>query len=492
MKSTPSYDHTDPLSIESYGKKMIGQTFRSIYEQSIQSGIIRTAQEDTAAYVTKHEDKNYKGGIGNLVEECWFGYRANSDAEADFPEAGVELKVAPYVKNKKGFRAKERLVLTMINYMEIVKERDFEHSHLWEKAQLMLLVWYLHVKGISDMDSTVDFVQLFTPPAEDLKIIQNDYQKIVAKIKAGKAHELSEGDTLYLGACTKGSNSKLRRQQPFSDEPAKPRAFSFKNSYMTYVLLHYIMPGRQTYEPIVKYGKVDDFENFVESRIDAYRGMSENALRKRFNLPHPSKSIYAQIVFRILGVRGNHCEEFEKAGIVVKTIRIQKNGKMKECMSFPAFRFQELAEETWDDSTFGNYLRDTRFFFVVFREDADGEYHLSGCKFWNMPYKDLEYGVRKVWQETHDIIKEGRLVLTPDNRGRLSNNLPNASDSPIAHVRPHGQTREDTYPLPEGTHLTVRDTGTGRGTWPDTTIFTKQCFWLNNSYILQQLRDIIH
>ena len=109
-----------------------------------------------------------------------------------------------------------------------------------------------------------------------------------------------------------------------------------------------------------------------------------------------------------------------------------------------------------------------------------------------MPYKDLEYGVRKVWQETHDIIKEGRLILTPDNRGRLSNNLPNASDSPIAHVRPHGQTREDTYPLPEGTHLTVRDTGTGRGTWPDTTIFTKQCFWLNNSYILQQLRDIIH
>ena len=73
MESTPLYDNKDPLSIESYGKKMIGQTFRSIYEQSVKSGNIHTAQETTAAYVTRHENKNYKGGIGNLVEECWFG-----------------------------------------------------------------------------------------------------------------------------------------------------------------------------------------------------------------------------------------------------------------------------------------------------------------------------------------------------------------------------------------------------------------------------------
>lgn len=491
MEPTPLYDNTDPASIESYGRQMIGKTFRSIYEESIESGRIHTAKENRAAYVTRHADKNYKGGVGNLVEECWFGYKANSDAEADFPEAGVELKVTPYVETKKGFRAKERLVLTMINYMEIVKERDFEHSHVWEKAQLMLLVWYLHVKGMNDMDSTVDFVQLFTPPEEDLSIIREDYAKIIGKIRDGKAHELSEGDTLYLGACTKGAKKTDRRPQPFSEESAKPRAFSFKNSYMTYVFNHYILSGKRTYEPIVRHGKVDDFESFVESRIGAYHGMSEQALRKRFNLTQASKSIYSQIVFRILGVKGNHCEEFEKAGIVVKTIRIQKNGKMKESMSFPSFRFQELADETWDNCTFGNYLRDTRFFFVVFREGEDGVLYLAGCKFWNMPYKDLECGVRKVWQQTHDIIKEGRLVLTPDSHGRISNNLPNASDNPIAHVRPHGRNREDTYPLPDGTHLTVRDTGTGRGTWPNTTVFTKQCFWLNNSYILRQLKDII-
>ena len=38
-----------------------------------------------------------------------------------------------------------------------------------------------------------------------------------------------EGDTMYLGAATKASTSKDRRKQPYSDELAKPRAFSFKN-----------------------------------------------------------------------------------------------------------------------------------------------------------------------------------------------------------------------------------------------------------------------
>lgn len=283
------YDDTDPISIEKYGKKMIGKTMRQIYE----SRDTEIVGEEQADYVAYHENKKYKGGIGNLIEECWFGYRANSDSEADFPKAGVELKVTPYMKNKRGFRAKERLVLTMINYMEVVKEKDFEHSHLWDKAQLMLLVWYLHISGQSDMDSTVDYVQLFTPPEEDLKIIQNDYDKIIGKIRAGKAHELSEGDTLYLGACTKSASSKNRREQPYSEIPAKPRAFSFKNSYMTYVLLHYIMPGKKTYEPIIKNGEaVSDFEQYVMDRIATGKGKSLDELAQQFGVKTGAKKYW--------------------------------------------------------------------------------------------------------------------------------------------------------------------------------------------------------
>lgn len=60
--------------------------------------------------------KTGKGAIGTVLEESWFGYTPNSEAEPDFPEAGVELKATPYIRNKNGIRAKERLVCNIINY----------------------------------------------------------------------------------------------------------------------------------------------------------------------------------------------------------------------------------------------------------------------------------------------------------------------------------------------------------------------------------------
>ena len=479
------YDKKKPTSIEKYGQKMIGRTFQDIYDSAIEQGILK---ESPAEYAVKHADKKYKGGMGNLVEECFFGYKANSDSGADFAEAGVELKVTPYKQTKKGYAAKERLVLTMINYMEIIKERDFEHSHVWSKAQLMLLVWYLHISGQSDLQSTIDFVQLFTPPAADLEIIREDYGKIMAKIRAGKAHELSEGDTLYLGACTKASTSKDRRRQPFSQELAKPRAFSLKSQYMTYVLNNYIMPGKATYEPILKAGQpLTDFETYVVGRIDAHKGETVEELCRKFGLEKNAKSLQAMIAFRILGIKGNHAEEFEKAGIVVKSIRIGANGKIKENMSFPAFKYRELAEETWETSTFGSYLQETRFFFVVFKADEGGVLHLVGGQFWNMPLGDIEGDVRSVWQEMHDIVKEGRIQLVIEANGKIRNNFPKQSQHPISHVRPHAQTRDDRYPLPEGTKLNI--TCKGSYGWDDITTYPKHCFWLNNSYIYSQLDD---
>ena len=59
-----------------------------------------------------------KGAVGTVIEESWFGYTPNSESEPDFPEAGVELKVTPYVRGRSGIRAKERLVCNIINYME--------------------------------------------------------------------------------------------------------------------------------------------------------------------------------------------------------------------------------------------------------------------------------------------------------------------------------------------------------------------------------------
>ena len=464
------YDKTDPNSIESYAQKLIGKTFADVINEY--DSVIDEVHESSSAYAISHEDKNYKGGLGTLIEEKYFHYKANSDSRPDFHEAGVELKVTPYKTNPNGtVSAKERLILTMIDYFSVVNE-DFESSHLWNKSRLILLIYYLYSKDIeSRLLYRIDFVKLFTPPEQDKKIIMHDYYLIREKIRSGKAHELSEGDTLYLGAATKAQTSKDRRRQPYSEELAKPRAFSYKNSYMTYVLNTYIIPGKNTYEPIVKNENIDDFEEYVIKKIDTYKNRTVKELCEEFEIDTQKnpKNLEAILAYRMLGIKGNNAEEFTKANVVVKVIRINKNDNIKENMSFPTFQFMELIKENWEDSTFGNYLRDTRFFFVVYKEDSSGEYHVSGCQFWNIPYNDLEIEVKSVWEKTKKVIEEG-LVITELN-GKKTNNLPKQKDNRVSHVRPHARNAADTYPLPDGRE------------------YTKQCFWLNNSYIYSQIND---
>lgn len=377
------YDETDPKSIEAYGKKLIGMTFQDVCDQDDmkKSNVVR----ETEAYEIKHEDKKRKGGLGEIIEERYFHYPANNDARPDFDKAGVELKVTPYKQNKNGsFSAKERLILTMIDYFKVVNE-EFEDSHMWQKARLILLVYYLYQKEIENrLDYKIGYVNLFTPPEEDIKIIKQDFEVIKQKIKDGKAHELSEADTLYLGAAPKAATSKNRRKQPYSDELAKPRAFSFKTSYMTYILNHYIIPGKNTYESIIKEKTEESFEDYVIHKIEQYRDNTVHELCDKFQIPYKDKkpkNLDAMLTYRMLGIKGNHAEEFEKANIVIKTIRINKNNRIKENMSFPIFKFKELIEEEWDDSTFGNYLRETKFLFVVYKYDDNDELRLKGCQF---------------------------------------------------------------------------------------------------------------
>ena len=242
---------------------------------------------------------------------------------------------------------------------------------------------------------------------------------------------------------------------------------------MTYVLNHYIAPGKTTYEPIVREDIVDSFEDYVIEKVNRFQGYSVEELCEEFEVDRQNKpkSLEAILAYRILGIKGNHAEEFEKASIVVKSIRIGKNDKIKESMSFPTFRFKELVKEEWEESKFGNYLRETRFLFVVYKFDRNDVLRLRGCQFWNIPYEDLETDVKLVWEKTKQVLREGLQVI--ETNGVHRNNFPKASENPVCHVRPHARNAQDTFELPDGRQ------------------YPKQCFWLNNTYIYQQIQDDI-
>ena len=203
-----------------YTSTIIGKTFEEI---------------DSEKILENENPRQQKGVLGHVVETGFYGYPRNNDSKADFAELGIELKVTGYVKNKNGsLRAKERLVLSKIDFNKIVNE-TFESSHVLGKCEKMLIIWYEYDKQKEAKDFVITDYQLYDMN-QDKKIFENDFKIIQSKVLEGKAHELSEGDTSYLGACTKARTSLDRTSQPFSDIPSKPRAFSLKNAYMTGIL----------------------------------------------------------------------------------------------------------------------------------------------------------------------------------------------------------------------------------------------------------------
>ncbi len=420
-------------------------------------------------YKSKADSYN-KGSFGHIFEEDVYQYNINSKSAPDFEHAGIELKVTPYRRNKNGsLSAKERLVLNIINYMEEYKH-DFYHSHFWFKNKLIEIIWYLWEEGKAKDELKVTDSLLFSFPAEDLPIIKHDWEFIVNKIKNGKAHELSEADTMYLGACTKGANSKSVREQPFSLEYAKQRAFCLKTSYMTQLVRQYI--GHEKAERI-NINNEESFEDSLIRRLEKYYGLTVADLKEKFNVETNAKNLNEVLVTRMLGVKGklSNTDEFIKANIVLKTIRIKNNGRIVESMSFPTFKFEKIINEEWEESDLYQMFYTTKFMFALFEEDGYGNYHFTKIKFWNMPMTLLNSNVKSVWQKTVDVIKAGNIVKEIKNNNRITN-FPGMSDNDYCHVRPHAQNSHDVYPLP------VTDKLTGLND------YTKHCFWLNNKFIV--------
>ena len=394
----------------------------------------------------------------------------------------MELKSSPLKQLKNNeYRSKERLVLNIINYFNVVNQ-NFENSDFIKKNASILLIFYLHQAGYDILDLIIKLVDEWSFPSTDLEIIKKDWETITQKIANGKAHELSEGDTFYLGACTKGANASSVRKQPFSEIPAKQRAYSFKQGYVNHIIASIAGETKEVYGkliPSVKEAKKQTIEEIVIEKFKPYYGKTiEEILDKTgVELNTSAKSFYANLTKAILGIELNkEIEEFEKAEIQVKTVRLKENNLPKEDMSFPTFKYKEIVNEDWENSDFKDIL-EHKFLFVFFQFENE-KLVLRKVKFWNMPYSDL-LEVEKVWTKTQQIVAKGEIVkeIKTDKNGKevRFTNFPSKKFSSISHVRPHATNASDTYPLPKKDKLTKEME------------YTKHCFWLNNSYVKDEI-----
>lgn len=456
----PIYDKSSVESIFEHAKRLDG-----------------VALADLLPGLDSEMNQKNRGDLGSLVERHYFEHEPPNNHEPDFAEVGLELKTTGVRLTNGGYVAKERLVLTMINYESIVNE-IWESSIFLKKCKLMLILFYeydretpvtrrrfvlrpiihqLSERGLLVQGHEIEFLRrhaVIVPP-EDLAQIRRDWETIKAKVLAGKAHELSEGDTYYLGACRKGPGGagEALRVQPFSPEGAKGRAFSLKQGYMSRII-----QSSQSNEVRLGVNETEDFEQVTKRKFDSHRGKTIEQLCRSLEivLKEPKqKNLKRIIADRILEVEGRAPSELQMADIEMKTVLLNEVGKLKEHMSFPNFKYLEILDLQWEDSDFCERL-ERRFLFVVFQKDNRGLERLKKVFYWNMPFVDREEA-RRVWEET----KRRVLINARD--------LPGARESHVAHVRPKARDSRDTEPTPQGERL------------------VKKGFWLNNKYV----QDII-
>nr|DAW98320.1 MAG TPA: hypothetical protein [Bacteriophage sp.] len=467
----PGIDRTDPQSIYEYSRLLMD---KSLHEVAGDHAVVQA--------------RKGKGGLGQMVEELFFGYEVNNNPEADFSEAGVELKCTPLLPKKQGigYRIKEHLVCTMIDYFELART-PFEQSHLLMKCRLMLLLFYLHRYDVPAYDFKFLFRVLWELPEKDLLIIKQDYETIAEKVRRGEAHLLSEGDTNYLGACRKGQKGDSPQPQPFSSEKAIKRAFSLKPAYMRYILEHVVNTENGSYtnfrsKDSSAFELVDTselvkkpFETIITERFRPFFGLNFIEICHRLNIsPYQAKNKYADVSALIasngVSKRLSTAEEFAKSGIVMKTVRLRANGMPRESMSFKNIDYQEIAEnDEWIDSELYEIFTG-RFMFVVFRPDgrtitmlnnATGQsvtepsYVLTDVFFWTMPASDLATA-QEYWEDIRrnvlaDNINSGAFWKLEHNRK--------------FHVRPKATNSSQLAVNPNG------------GSCP------KYCYWFNAEYV---------
>lgn len=419
-----------------------------------------------------HNFKN-KGHIGYVIENC-FGIKKNNISKPDLYHLRIEIKTTPIkkIKNKNDFSLKERMVLNVINF-NLENLDDFYHSSFYKKNQKILMFFYLFDNEVLEKDYFIQnfiYYDLSEIPLEDLEIIKNDWKIIVDKIKEGKAHELSERLTKYLGACPKGNrrdNSLV--SQPFSNVKAMRRAYSFKSHYLKYLFMK--VEYKDKIERL-NFSKSENIVSFVFQKLKPFLNFNVKKLCRKYHVSSNAKHRNYLLLKKILNITSfNYVEEFLKEGIQIRTYTIKYNEKIQEHFQFISVKPAEFnnKEINFYDSELYNYFLNTKFVFIGFKQDKQGNTYISKISYFQFPEKNVN-DLRFLWNDTKDKFNNG--IRFKMSKNKKINNLISKKDGYIGHIRPKAKNKNEKYLTPAGDEI------------------TKQCYWLNKEFVEENFQDL--
>lgn len=407
-----------------YTQRIIGKKFKDIDIRNL----LQTEKMD-------------KGILGKIVETGFYGYELNSNPEADFAELGIELKVAGFKRNKnETISAKERLVLGKIDYCKIIYE-EFEFSKLLFKNKKLLIIWYEYDYDLKNSygEFEIKYYQLYDMSIDE-DIFRNDFNIIRDRVIVGEAHLLSEGDTSYLGACTKGAKGTDETKQPNTTikATAKPRAFSLKNGYMTGVLRSIDIASQSS-------AKFKTAQSYVYEKLKPYFGLTQRQIWAKvgnYKLAEDTKApknLNKMISDRIIGKDkdlGSIDDVFNKVNYSIKNLPVDDKNYPLERLSFRNLSISEF-DETWIDSDWNNYFEEINLIIVLYegKNKKNGERILKGVESVTFTASDIDL-FKKSYIMVQDAIELKDISKLP---------YPNSQEEQVLVIAPKGSGGDDAY-----------------------------------------------
>ncbi|HEY1661399.1 MAG TPA: MutH/Sau3AI family endonuclease [Verrucomicrobiae bacterium] len=464
-----TFDNQGFGSILTHARKLEGQQLREIAKSMLRPELI---------------ELKGKGAAGQLLHS-WFGLKDNDNrAEPDLMSVrfsdgrtgGVEIKAVPLMLKKRGLRIKERCKVTNIDYGQLLDE-TWSVSRARHKLISVMFIFYRYAGLENWPASQVEKIVYWeVETAQVGGTIRLDWQRTWDYVSEGRAHEISEGHGMILGACTtgQGGDSKHVIQPRNTLELARKRAFALKPAFLQTTYEYIISPASfksistlsgKTFSADLKAEVLLGFEPLIGKRLEEIANRLKISKQK-------TKHASALLVRRALGILNDKKRllELEAAGVKPKTIPVRERDlRPCEAMSFPAMRLTEFVEEEWKDSEFRAHL-DCLLLIPTLAVHCKQELwsrRLGRPFFWT-PSGDDEAGIANEWEMFKQEIIEGKAAYKRVNGRRISKLTPGSMTKYI-HLRPKSRdgTEDDVDP-------------NGRRT-------QRLCFWLNQSFIQKLL-----
>ena len=144
-----------------------------------------------------------KGWAGQAIERA-LGATAGSKPVPDFQTLGIELKTLPMDHNG---RPAESTFVTSIPLLTIHQE-TWDTSQCFAKLRRVLWVPIEHDKKISFSHRRIGRAVLWSPSAEQVAVLQQDWSELSLMIVQGKLAEITSNMGEYLQVRPKASNAK--------------------------------------------------------------------------------------------------------------------------------------------------------------------------------------------------------------------------------------------------------------------------------------------